>query len=81
MEGPYGRGYLVNSCLERTWFPRREEYRYVRYNEVYASKYDGTEKNRSAVQRTEEGYFLDNWVKTWEVQNREIVLAISRHYG
>jgi hypothetical protein len=71
MEKPWGRNnYLVDTCLERTCFPKKEEYHYIRLWEVYTSKYDedGTEENRSIVQRTEEGYFLDSWVKHWEVQ-------------
>lgn len=72
IEDPWGRNnYLMHTCLERTWFPKKEEYHYVRLKEVYASKYDGTEENRRIVQRTEEGYYLDNWTKIWEIQKKD----------
>jgi hypothetical protein len=71
MEDPHGKGYEIKSCIERTWLKSKEEYHYIMYGEGYNSKYDGTEENRSIVQRTEDGYFLDTWNKIWKEQRHD----------
>ena len=40
----------------------------IRLQKNYTQIYYGEEENRSIVQRTEEGLFLDTWDKFWEVQ-------------
>lgn len=79
VETPWGRNnYAVHTCLERTWLPKKEEYHYVILYETYASRYEGTEENRNIVPRTEEGYFLDNWAKVWEVQKHDGLYETKR---
>jgi len=75
----YGRNnYYIETCLERLYFPEKEEYHYTRLFDAYQSKYDGTEENRRIVQRTEEGYFHSLWSKIWEVQKQDGLFETKR---
>lgn len=79
VETAWGRNnYAIHTCLERTWFPKKCEYHYLILYETYASKYDGTEENRTLASRTEEGYFLDNWAKVWEIQKHDGLYETKR---